>query len=140
MTPEEKQTIVDLRKQAREHRRRFEAEQEARDLVQFQHVWVTPEQAEELREMEPKIYNLSDEITEQRKTVNALRSAMLKVSSLEEAEKISARIEDIKQSIDDNVARLGLLLDRADEIEATSVRYVTPEQFRDALAPETESE
>ncbi|MBI5116346.1 hypothetical protein HZA56_07710 [Candidatus Poribacteria bacterium] len=135
MTPKERDEILDIRSRAKEHRRRFEAEQQAKGLVTFQNIWVTPEQASELRRMEPEIYRLYDQIATQRKTLGALRSAMLNVASVEEAEKFSKRIEEIDNSVAENSDKLGKLLDRADEISAMGVRYVPPEEFRGAFAP-----
>jgi hypothetical protein len=135
MTPKERDEILELRSRAKEHRRRFEAEQQARGLVMFQNIWVTPEQASDLRKTEPEIYRLYDQIASQRKTLGALRSAMLHIASVEEAEKFSKRIEGIDTSVAENSDKLGKLLDRADEIAATGVRYVPPEEFRGAFAP-----
>ena len=58
---------------------------------------------------------------------------MLNMPSMDVAEKLSKRIEDITASMDRNQRELGKLLDRADEIEAVSVRYELPEKFREAL-------
>ncbi|UCD59150.1 MAG: hypothetical protein JSV16_08690 [Candidatus Hydrogenedentota bacterium] len=138
MTPEEKGQILELRKRAHEHRRQFEAEQQAKGLVRFQHIWVTAEQAKKLREMEPEIYRLYDEIAAQRRTVGAVRRAMLNVTSLEEADQFSKRIEKINKTIAENTGKLGELLGKADDIEATSVRYNVPEEFLGALSPSTE--
>ncbi len=140
MTPEEKEELLDTRRRAREHRRQFEADQKAKGLVKFQYIWVTPKQAKELDEMEPEIYRLYEEITAQRRMSGALRSAMAKVTSVEEADEYSKRIEEVNKKISENTAKLGKLLKRADEIEATSVRYEVPEEFRGALRPQAESE
>lgn len=140
MTTEEREQILTLRKRAEEHRRRFEDEQRAKGLVPFQNLWVTPENERELRDMEPEIYGLYDEITSQRRTVGALRAAMANVTSLEEAERFSKRIEEINREINANTGKLGELLNRADEIEAASVHYQTPEEFLGVLETDTESE
>ena len=133
MTPARRQEILDLRKRAREHKRRFGAEQLANGLVKFRHIWVTPEHDDELHEMELEIHNLHRQITDQQRAINSIRSAMLNVPSMAEAEKLSKRIEDITASMDRSQRKLGRLLDRADEIEAVSVKYEAPEKFREAL-------
>ncbi|RJP73365.1 MAG: hypothetical protein C4532_04470 [Candidatus Abyssobacteria bacterium SURF_17] len=140
MTPEEREHTLSLRKRAEDHHRRFEDEQRAKGLVPFQNLWVTPEHDRELREMEPEIYGLYDEITSQRRTVGALRAAMANVASIEEAERFSRRIEEMNREIDANTEKLGKLLNRADEIEAASVSYQTPEEFLGVLGPDMESE
>lgn len=136
VTPQEKERILDLRKQADEDRKQFEESQRAKGMVRFQKIWVTPEHAQELREMEPKIYSLYDDINSRNKTIDSLRSAMTGVSSLDEAEKYSQRIEELNQQISEANERLGKLLQRADEIEAASVHYILPEKFREVMAPE----
>jgi hypothetical protein len=136
VTPQERERILDLRKQAAEDRKQFEEKQRAKGLVRFQELWVTPEHAQELREMEPKIYSLYDDINSRKRTIDSLRSHMTGVSSLDEAEKYSQRIEELNQQITEANERLGKLLQRADEIEAASVQYVLPEKFREAMAPE----
>jgi hypothetical protein len=140
MTPEEKEDLLNIRRRAREHRRQFEIDQKAKGLVKFQHIWVTPEQAKELGEMAPEIYRLYEEITSQRRMSGSLRSGMANATSIEEADEFTKRIEAINKKIAESTEKLGKLLERADEIEATSVRYETPDEFRGALGPETESD
>lgn len=140
MPPTRRQEILDLRKRASEHKRRFEAEQRAKGLVKFQHIWVTPSQEKELLEMEAKIYGLHGELTSQQRAVESIRSAMLNVPSIEEAEKLSKRIEEITDSMTENQRKLNDLLKRADEIEAISVKYETPEEFIGVLEPQTDFE
>jgi Skp family chaperone for outer membrane proteins len=132
MTPQEKEQTLDLRRQAREHRLQFDNEQRAKGLVQFERLWVTSENAQELRRMEPEIYRLSNDIRGWRKTIDSLRQTMAGTASLEEADEFSGRIEELNQRVTEATERLGELLDRADEIEAASVHYVTPERFRGA--------
>lgn len=134
MVPEEKRRILELRKQADKHRREFEATQRAEGLVQFQGIWVTPEREARLREMEPEIYRLYNEIITERKTIGALRSAMVNVTILEEAERFSKRIQELDKSIAENSEALDTLLNEADEIAATSVRYKMPEEFLEAFS------
>ncbi|RJP17066.1 MAG: hypothetical protein C4520_17850 [Candidatus Abyssobacteria bacterium SURF_5] len=136
MTPEEKERILELRRQAREDRLLFEQEQRKKGHVFFQHLWVTPEQAQELRQMEPQIYSLYDQITAWRQQINSLRMQMSSVETIEEADDFSKRIEEVNQRISEATERLGKLLQRADEIEAASERYVMPEKFREAMASE----
>ena len=138
MTPEKKQEILDLRKQDREHYDKFEAEQRAKGLAQFEHIWVTPELAEELETMESEIFRLHDNIMEQEELVDSYRAAMLNVSSLEEADEFSKRIEEITITRDEIIIKLNKLLKRADDIEATGVTYEMPEKFLDAFATEEE--
>ena len=140
MTPEKRKEILDLRKRARRHRRRFEAEQEAKGLVRFHHIWATPELADELSGMEQEIHRMHEELTTQKRTVESLRSAMLAISSINEADQFSERIEEVNESIAENTEKLNKLLKRADEIEAESVTYVTPEEFVDAVESEEEYE
>ncbi len=140
VTPAQKQKILDLRKQAVKHRRKFEAEQRAKGLVLFEHIWVSPEIADELAEMESEIYRLNNEILDQEKMIDSLRSAMLNVNSIEDAEGFSARIEETIKSMNTNIKKLNKLLERADEIEATSVTYKIPEKFLDALPVEETEE
>lgn len=135
MTRERKQEILALRKRARAHKQRFEAEQRATGLVKFQHLWVTPEQEMELLEMEPEIYGLHDELTNQQKTIDSIRSAMLKAPSIDEAERLSQRIEEISNSMAENKRKLNRLLKRTDQIEAASVRYEVPDEFLEVLKP-----
>lgn len=136
IAPEEKEKVLDTRKRALEHRRKFDAEQKAKGLVPFEHIWVTPEHAEELRRMEPEIYRLYDEITETEQLIESYRSAMLNVSSLEEAEEFSKRIEETNNIIDEKKRALDRLLKRADEIQAMSVIYEMPEEFLGVFPPE----
>jgi hypothetical protein len=137
VTPQEKERILDLRRQAVEDRKQFEQRQREKGLVRFQKLWVTKENARELREMEPKIYSLYDDINSRKRTIDSLRSRMTGVSTLDEAEDFSQRIEELNQQIAEANERLGKLLQRADEIEAASVHYVLPEKFREAMAPES---
>ena len=90
--------------------------------------------------MQPEIYGLYDEIVTQRKTLGALRSAMANVTNMDEAERFSERIKGINEAIAKDTKELGKLLDEADEIEAESVRYETPDEFLGAFASGTESE
>lgn len=136
MTPEKRKEILDLRKRARRHRRRFETEQEAKGLVRFQHIWVTPEVADELSGMEQEIHRLHEEVATHNRTVETLRSVMLAISSINEADQFSERIEVVNESIAENTEKLNKLLKRADEIEAESVTYVMPEEFVDAVESE----
>ena len=141
ITPGRKQEILDLREQAREHRRQFEAQQREKGMVQFEYLWVTPEHAEELRNMEQEINELHDEIARERQIRAGLVTTITGVSGLEEADQISKRIDELTKSIKDmEVRRLGDLIERADEIEASSVRYVMPEKFREAFPSAEESE
>jgi hypothetical protein len=140
MSPTDKQKLLDTRKRALEHRREFEAAQRAKGLVQFEHIWVTPKLAEELALMEPEVYRLHDEISETEALVDSLRSAMLSVSSLEEAEELSKRIEETSDTINKKTEELNKLLKRADEIQAVSVTYEIPEEFLNALPAEEEEE
>jgi hypothetical protein len=140
ISPAEKEKILETRRQALEHRRKFDAEQKAKGLMQFEHIWVTPEHYDELKKMAPDIYQLYDEITENEELIDSLRSAMLNVSSLEEAEEFSKRIEEISEVIDKKTRMLDRLLKRADEIQEMSVTYEMPEEFLDAFPPEEEEE
>lgn len=140
LTPEEKARILDLRARAVEHRRQFEAEQQAKGLVRFQYLWVTPERAKELRQMEVEISRLYDDITTRKRMVESLRAAMATTSTIEEADKFSQRIENVNKGISEKTEQLGKLLDRADAIEAESVRYVMPEEFREVMTPGTNTE
>ncbi|MBI4831629.1 MAG: hypothetical protein HY801_08770, partial [Candidatus Lindowbacteria bacterium] len=93
MTPKERDEMIDLRNRAKEHRSRFESGQQAKGLVMIENTWVTREQASELRKMEPEIHRLYESIMAQRRSLGALRSAMLNVASIEEAEQFSKRME-----------------------------------------------
>lgn len=138
MTPEEKKDILKLRERALEHFHQFEEEQKAKGLVRFQHIWVTAERAEELREMESQILRLSIELKDLKETRDALRSAMSKATTIDEADRFSERIEETSDAVDDVSEKLSKLFEKADEIEATSVRYVAPEEFQDAFVSPTE--
>ena len=65
---------------------------------------------------------------------------MLAISSLDEVDQLSDRIEKFNESIAENTEKLNKLLKRADEIEAESVNYVTPEEFVGVLESEEEYE
>ncbi len=140
MTPERRQEILNLRKRAREHRRRFEAEQLAGGLVKFQHIWVTPEQEETLLKMETQVSALHDELSNQQKSVEAIRGAMLNVGTLDEADRLSQRIDELTNSMTENRSRLERLLKRGDEIEAASIRYEAPEKYLGVLESGAEFE
>jgi hypothetical protein len=137
MTPEEKQELLNLRRRAQEHFAQFEAEQQAKGLVKFKHIWVTREHHGELTRMEPEIFDLYYKITSEQKAIEGVREAMAKSPSFEDAEKFSARIKEMQTNIENNTARLGSLLKRADEIEAASVRYDPPAEFKGALPSPT---
>ena len=138
MSPAQKEKLLDTRKRALAHRRKFDAEQKANGLIQFEHIWVTPELADELKKMAPEIYQLHDEISETEELIESLRSAMLNVSSIEEAEEFSKRIEETSELIDKKTRMLDRLLKRADEIQEMSRTYEMPEEFLDALPPKEE--
>ena len=138
MSPEEKEKLLDKRKRAIEHRRKFEKEQREKGLVQFEHVWVTPELADELNAMAPEVYQLDEEISEIEDLIDSLRSAMLNVASLEEADELSKRIEETTEQLEEKTRKLDSLLKRADAIQAMSVTYEMPEEFMDAFPPEEE--
>jgi hypothetical protein len=140
MTPGQKQELIALRKEAREHYRKFEARQRAKGLVQFQHIWVTPDLARELTQMEPKIIRLNESIMEAEYLMDSYRTAMLTVSSVEEAQEFSERIQEIIKTRDENIIKLNSLLDRADAIEAMSVTYTMPEKYREAFPDEQSDE
>lgn len=140
MTPQQRQEALNLRRRARDHRLKFEQEQRERGLVKFQHIWVTPKTEEELLEMEAEIKKLSEELENQNKMVESLRSAMLNINSIEEAEQFSERIEEATESITLNTRKLDRLFKRADEIESLSVQYEAPEEFVGVFPSEEEFE
>ncbi len=140
VTPQEKDRILSLRKEAEDDRRKFGQKQREKGLVPFQYLWVTPENAQELRTMEPEIYRLYDDITASKKMIDSLRSAMGNSGSVEEADKYGKRIEEINKKIDESTNRLGELLKRTDEIEAVSVRYIMPEKYREVMPAESDSD
>jgi hypothetical protein len=137
MTPEKRQEILNLQKRAREHRMRFEEEQREKSLVKFGHIWVTRNVEEELLELDEDIQKLDEELRHQTAMRDSLREAMLGIP-LEEAENYGRRIEEVGESISENTKKLNKLFRKADDIEAISVRYETPEEFIEALPPEGE--
>ncbi len=139
MTPERRQEVINLRRRAGEHQMRFEDEQRAKGLVKFEHIWVTRKIEAELLEMSAAIDRLHEDLKRQAAQVDSLRAAML-VSTLEDAEDYSKRIDKISESIAENNKELGKLYSRADGIEAIGVKYEVPEEFIGALPPEEEFE
>jgi hypothetical protein len=136
MTPERRQEILDLRKKAKRHREEFEQEQMEKGLVQFQHIWVTPQMDDKLRDMKEEIQRLADDNENKGRMVESLRAAMLNISAIDDLEAFTDRIEEITQSIADNNRRLSRLFEKADEIEASSVRYEMPAEFEGVLPDE----
>lgn len=139
MTPERQQEIVNLKRRADEHQMQFEDEQRARGLVKFEHIWVTPKIGDELLEMSTAIDRLNEDLKGQAVQVDSLRAAML-VGTLEDADDYSKRIDKVSESIAENNKKLSKLYDRADDIEAISVKYEVPEEFIRVLPPEGEFE
>lgn len=136
MTPEQRREILDLRDRARRHRRAFEEEQKGKGLQKFQHLWVTAETAKELSDMEKEIESLLADIANQEKVIESLREAMSNAASLEEADGFRDRIETTGTIVAEKNEELERLFQRADDIEAKSIRYVPPDEFLDVLLPE----
>lgn len=136
ITPKRRQKILDLRRRAEEHIVEFEREQRERGLVSFQHIWVTPEAERELLRLEEEIELRSEDLQSQNILVDSLRNAMLGGGSLEEVEKLGKRIEEISESILEDTRKINRLFRKADEIEASSVKYETPEEFIGVLDSE----
>jgi hypothetical protein len=136
MTPERRQEILSLRKEARAHRTQFERRQIEKGLAKFQHIWVTPVVEQQLIEMEEEIEALVEQIEGDKVTVESFRSAMLNVPSFTEAEELGKKIEEINEKIEKNTKKLNLLFKKADDIAAVSVKYTIPDKYMDVLPPE----
>jgi hypothetical protein len=136
MTPERRLEILGLRKKAAEHQEQFEQTQRKKGLVRFQHIWVTPSTRDELYEMGAEIRKLSDELENQALLVDSLRSAVAKAPSFDDAEQFTKRISEATDTMAGLSDRLNRLFERADEIEAASIRYEMPERFRKAFPTE----
>jgi hypothetical protein len=136
MTPERRQEVLQKRKEARADKMQFESRQIEKGLVKFQHIWVTPAVEKQLLEMKEQIDQLVEEIEENREEVAAYRNAMLNVNSFNEAEEFGQKVKELDKKISESEKELDMLFKRADDIEAASVRYVTPEEFIEFLPPE----
>jgi hypothetical protein len=136
MTPERRQEILRMRKQAHAHKTQFENKQIEKGLVRFQHIWVTPSGERQLIEMEEEIESLVQQIEDDREELEAYRNAMLNVGSFAEAQQFGKKAEKLKEAISKNEKELELIFKKADDIEAVSVRYITPEEFIEFLPPQ----
>jgi hypothetical protein len=136
VTPERRQEILNLRREARAHRIEFQKKQLEKGLSKFEHIWVTPDVEKKLLKLEEEIEALVEQIENDEFLVESLRLTMLNAADLREAEKIAKKIEESGARIAENQKKLSRLLNKADDIEAVSVKYKIPKKYINVLPPE----